>query len=107
MKVAWGTVSVFASDNMQYSGEITMEGSYTIPNVPSGVVKICVVSPNPDIGKRDGLAARNGGGVRRNRNTFRAPPSNWVPIPEKYGDPQTTNLTGTVNRDTIIDLELK
>lgn len=106
-KVAWGTVSVFANDNMQYSGEITAEGIYAIPNVPSGLVKICVVSSNPDAVKRNALAGREDGGIRHKGNTLRTPPVNWVAIPEKYGDPQSTTLTGTIKGDTSLDLELK
>jgi len=103
--IAWGTVSIFASDNLQYSGEISAEGTYSIANVPSGAVKICVVSPNPGprvfAGGEKGLFHR-----RPEREPFRKPPAHWSPIPEKYADLQTTTLTGAVKKDTTIDLEL-
>jgi hypothetical protein len=104
--ITWGTVSLFASDNMQYSGEITTDGTYAIPNVPSGLVKICVVSPNPDNGKRGALLGNDRIGNRRDPKQGRAPPANWVPIPERYSDLQTTTLTGTVRNATTIHLEL-
>jgi hypothetical protein len=104
--ISWGTVSLFASDNMQYSGEITADGTYAIANVPSGAVKICVVSPKPDDGKRSAATGNERAGIRRDLKVARVPPANWVSIPERYGDLQTTTLSGTVRSDTTIHLEL-
>jgi hypothetical protein len=103
--VTWGTVSVIASDNIQYPGEITPEGTYSIPNVPGGPVKILVTSPNPGDGRRPGGVARGGGDLEA--KGARAPATKWVPLPDKYGDLAKTDLTGTVEGDTVIDLHLK
>jgi hypothetical protein len=104
--VTWGTVSIFASDNMQYSGEIGDDATYAIANVPGGAVKICVSSPNP--GRRVFPGGEKANPNRRpDREPFRKPPERWTPIPETYADLHTTPLTGVVNKDTTLDLELK
>jgi hypothetical protein len=109
--VVWGTVSVFGRDNIQYAGQITPEGTYSVPNVPGGPVKIAVSSPNPDGAARGGPAAaiaRGGAG-----DLGGGPDPNpvvqsktWFAIPDKYADPQQSGLTGTVKGDTIINLDL-
>jgi hypothetical protein len=104
--VTWGTVSLFASDNMQYSGEISSEGTYTIANVPAGAIKACVVSPNPDAASRAGFDARRGVADRVDRKKAR-PPVNWFAIPEKYADISTTTLLATVNAKTTFDLKME
>ena len=104
--VSWGTVSIFASDNMQYSGEIAADGTYAIANVPSGAVRFCVASPNPDFKKRGPMPGNDRGGIRRDPKQFRSPPANWVSLPERYSELQSTTLTGTVRSHTTIHLEL-
>src|SRR5262249_45736144 len=106
---------LIASDNMSYSSSITPEGAYSIPNVPGGPVKLCVTSPNPDAGRKSGGPAPKGGvgdagGGSGGGAAPPAPPllpkGAWVQIPAKYADPNTSGLTGTVNRDTTIDLKV-
>lgn len=100
--VVWGSVSLIASDGVQYVGQITPEGTYTIPNVPSGSVKICVSSPNPDVSARGPGAAGDGGGDPTPKPKAGA----WFALPEQYNDPQKSGLTGTVRGDTTIDVDL-
>ncbi len=106
--VVWGTVTIIASDNVQYAAQITPEGTYSIPNVPGGPVKISLTSPNPDGNVRGGPAATAGGaGDGGGGNTAPAiKPGAWFAIPEKYSDPQKSGLTGTVRGDTTIDVDL-
>lgn len=106
--VVWGTVSMIASDDLQYSGQITLEGTYKIENVPNGPVKILVASPDPD--------PNNGGNAGANSLAAEAqarfpgppkpPPGAWFPIPAEYSDLEQTTLKGTVRADTTIDLNL-
>jgi hypothetical protein len=107
--VVWGTVTLIASDNKAYTGEITPEGTYSIPDVPGGPVKLCVTSPNPDAGKQRGGAGRGGAGdveAGGGAAGVSLPKGAWFLIPEKYADPQRSGLTGTVHNDTTIDLKL-
>lgn len=108
--VVWGTVSVIASDNIQYPGEITPEGTYSIPNVPRGPVTFCVTSPNPQPIMQIGFPEAQGGEGDQTPSVPDQPPpppGSWFPIPEKYGDPRQSGLTGVVRSATVIDLHLQ
>jgi hypothetical protein len=104
-----GTVSAIASDNIQYTASITPEGTYTIPNVPHGPVKLGVSSPNPDARARGGPAAQASLEDADRAAAAGAPPPGraWVEVPEKYGDPLSSGLTGTVRSAMTIDLTLE
>ncbi len=107
--VVWGTVTLIASDNIAYSGQITPEGTFSIANVPGGPVKIGVTSPNPDGTNRGGPAAQRGGtgdGVGGSDPAPVIKAGTWVALPEKYGDATKSGLTGTVNGDTAIDIDV-
>jgi hypothetical protein len=103
--VIWGTVSVIASDNIQYAAQITPEGTFSIPNVPSGPAKFAVSSPNPDGTARGGPAALNGGAGDRGSGGDSGPPSPpagaWFPLPEKYSDPLKSGLDRKVGSEPV------
>ena len=109
--VVWGTVSVIASDNVQYAAQITSEGTYSIPNVPTGPAKFAVSSPNPDGTARGGPAAANDGAGDRGSagegGPPNPPPGAWFALPEKYNDPLKSGLTGTVGAQSTVDLILE
>jgi hypothetical protein len=106
--VVWGNVTLIASDNAAYAAPITPEGTYSIPNVPEGPVKLCVTSTNPDGAARGGpAAARAEIADRASSGPSRLPSAGaWIAIPEKYSDPEQSGLIGTVKKDTTIDLNL-
>ena len=109
--VTSGTVTMIASDKMPYPGMINADGSYSIANVPSGPVKVLVTSPRPAGENR--VAPPIGGGdtdISKGPDpaAVQAAPDGWFPIPDKYGDPTTTTLTGTVRSPMVtIDLTLE
>jgi hypothetical protein len=109
--VVWGTVTVIASDNVQYAAQITPEGTYSIPNVPTGPAKFAVSSPNPDGTARGGPAAANGGAGDRGSpgegGPPNPPPGAWFALPEKYSDPLQSGLTGTVGASSTVNLDLE
>lgn len=105
--VVWGTVSAIGSDGIQYAGQIQPDGTYVIDRVAGGPATFCVSSPNP-YGQNRG---KGRGGIGDGGNAT-APTSTvlqgaWFAIPEKYGDPQTSDLKGAVQSDTVIDLVLQ
>jgi len=110
--VTSGSVSVIASDGIQYVGEITPQGTYSIPRVPAGNAKFTVASPNPNHAAA-GRVAGNAGGAASGDAAAPAPAPNppaagtWVALPPEYADPAKSNLTGTVTGDTVINLPLK
>jgi hypothetical protein len=110
-KVVWGGVTLVASDGVVYSGQINPDGTYTIPGVPSGDVKIAVTSPDPGGSTRGGRPVGGGfneaGGAGPGAGaTNLPPPGAWFALPDKYGDPLQSGLTGTVNGDTKLDITL-
>jgi hypothetical protein len=106
--VAYGTVMAVCSDGVTRSSNIAEDGSYRIEDVPTGMVKLGVVSPEPpDPGSFSGRQGGRGGGGETPR-----PPtidrSRWFAIPEALGDPrnsgQETNVAAGANS---FDIQLK
>jgi hypothetical protein len=103
-----GTVSFFGSDNQVASGQIGPDGSYSVPAVTVGPVKVSVqvatvgkktitmgppggdkkmTSGGPkDMAERSAIATGEGAGT----------PAAVVKIPQEYANPETSGLTFTV-----------
>jgi hypothetical protein len=106
--VTSGSVSLIASDHIQYSGQIGTDGSYAISGVPSGTVKILVSSPNPEgAGRGKGSAPKIGEGDLAAGGAGGAA-TGWFPLPDKYADLAKTDLTGDVRGNpAVLNVELK
>ncbi|HJZ92707.1 MAG TPA: carboxypeptidase-like regulatory domain-containing protein [Gemmataceae bacterium] len=110
--VVYGSVTLIGSDGIVYSGQIKEDGTFVIPGVPTGPVKIGVLSPNPKPPEAGKASAKDdlGGFSRGDRRPPPLPESvvrAWFPIPEKYGDPMTSGLTETVSRGQPLNINLK
>lgn len=105
--VTSGSVSLIASDNIQYAGPIGTDGSYAISSVPSGTVKILVSSPNPEgAGRGKGSAQKGADGDLA--AAAAGPAAGWFPLPDKYADLAKTDLTGDVRGNpAVLNIELK
>ena len=93
-----------------YLGSIDEDGNYTVSKVPTGPATIVVVSMNPQV--RVNPAALDDMDMMKRRlvkavpkPTPRSDPKKWFPIPQKYEDFSTTDLTlkvaGGVNEHDI------
>jgi hypothetical protein len=88
--VIYGTVMAICSDGITRSANIAADGTYRIDNLPTGAVKLGVVSPEPpDPTVMSGRQSGRGGGAE--------PPapqsvdrSKWFRIPDEFGDPRTS-----------------
>lgn len=111
--VVYGTVVVIGADGSSKSGTIQPDGSYRVSGVALGAAKVAVSSPPPP-------------GSEQARKQFRAkddapdkPPlepqapaseeviRNWVAIPDKYGDPNKSEITVSVKSGQSLDIDLK
>jgi hypothetical protein len=109
--VVYGTVVVMGSDGITKSGTIQPDGSYTVSGIRTGTAKIAVSSPQPP----GSVPPKKGGRDREDDdkppvNDPPAPPEvikNWVPIPNKYGDPAKSEITVEVKSGQKFDIELK
>ena len=96
--LASGTIVIRGSDMIPYHGCIDQDGKYTVSKVPTGPATIVVVSMNPQVSVHpaalddmDMLKWRLVKAVPK--PTPRSDPKKWFPIPKKYEDFSTTDLT--------------
>jgi hypothetical protein len=99
--LASGAVIIRGSDMITYHGSIDEDGNYTVSNVPTGPATIVVVSMNPQVSVDP--ATFDEGDMIKQRFVKAAPPAakpmprsepkRWFPIPKKYEDFRTTDLT--------------
>jgi hypothetical protein len=115
--VKGGSVTFVAldKDKPAATGPIKEDGTYSIPRVPVGEVKVCVdtkamdpskvakvpkYAPPPGAVAPEGLT---GGGIDKEEMTRR-----FVRIPDRYADPSTTDLQTTISGlGAKYDIQLK
>ena len=105
--VSQGSVVMVGDNRKPIVGRIETDGTYSVPGVPAGVVRIAVLSPRPGGALNSGPT---GLGLRKDatRMTAKAERSRWFPLPEKYEDPDTSGLTTEIHRgDNTFDIELR
>jgi hypothetical protein len=98
--VVYGTVSIIGPDQMTYYGTIQLDGTFTVPKVPVGPVKLGVYSPDPyfeppvppAVKARIEEARRASGEKERPK----PPKGQWVRLPPKYADPLSSGLVADV-----------
>ena len=129
--IVWGSVQLVDQAGMYYSGDIDLQGNYSIEGVPPGSVRIGVSSPDPapksgskggkgaaptpGAGKGDGgfedpreKFLREQGGAAGGGDTRPRPPAGaWFPIPRELADPINSGLTGTVESGKPLDIDIK
>lgn len=119
--LVFGSVTLVDGTGMYHQGDIGLDGSYSIEGVPTGPVKIGVFSPNPhaqargaDKGKsapdpndpREKFIASQGGKKDAGPPKQLPPAGAWFPIDNKYTDPANSGLTGTVAKDTPLNIDI-
>lgn len=114
--VVYGTVVIIGSDGLPKAGDLKPDGTYRVADVAVGPVKVAVSSPPPP-GSEPPKKAKVAGGRDAGEDDKQPPPAatpadaavakNWVPLPEKYGDPDKSGLTATVAAGQPLDLDLK
>lgn len=125
--VVWGSVTLVDAHGGYHQAVLDPNGVFEIDGVPAGAVKVGVVSDNP-AGPSAGrgavtpraAAGKAGGEVQDPREALgfrpeagrgppKPPPGVWFPIPERYGDPHSSGLTGEVKpgRESELNIDLR
>lgn len=98
--LAYGTVNAIASDQMVYRGSIQPDGTFVIPNVPAGPIKLGVYSPDPYFEPPMSAETKAAIAERERKAGMIAAPKppkgKWFPIPQKYSDPRTSGMEADV-----------
>lgn len=91
--VVVGTVVILASDSLPYTGNIGDSGEFLIPRVPPGPAQIAVVSRSPATVRprppRPGIVESD----PAIKKAIKSSPDKWFPIPERYAQPGTSNIS--------------
>jgi hypothetical protein len=114
--VAGGSITLVASDGTVHSGTLGPDGSFSIPGVPTGDVRVAVVAaiapsdPTPPKSPR-GPAGEGVAGRKPREPDPGAPPApkkgTGPVVPTEYGDPRTSGLTATIKAGEPLNIELK
>jgi len=112
--VVFGTVLVIGADGIPKSGPIQPDGTFRMSGVRIGPAKVTVSSPPPP----GSVAAAPRAKVGRDADDERTPADantpvspevakGWFPLPEKYSDPDKTDLTAEIKAGQPLEIELK
>ena len=94
----FGLVHVEGAGGGSAQGNIAMDGTYKVQNVPVGPVKIAVVT-NPGMARAAQMAGgANQGPDSKGGKLGKVP--DYVEVPKKYHDTSTSNLSYTVEKGT-------
>ncbi len=99
-----GSVLVQGKDGLTRTGVLGEKGAYSVPNVPTGPVKIAVTSPNPTTVTVRPSKKPGGGPPRPAQEAV----TGWFAIPEDYADFDKSGLTHTLKTgQNKFDIDLK
>lgn len=95
-----GRVTAVVGDEGPRVGLIQSDGKYRIENVPVGLVKLAVESPDP--------LTQPSGGDGDNGNKKPTRPPGWIALPAKYADASKSGITmdvrsGNNSKDIPLD----
>jgi len=95
--VTSGTVQAFLVDGATLTSEISPDGNYSINELPAGITRIGVSSPNPKKRYEELLGFAK---TEEQRKAIQPPDpalvKSWVGIPDQYAQPESSGLTVTI-----------
>jgi hypothetical protein len=95
-----GSVGVLGQDGITRNSVILPDGSYQVPDIPAGPVKIAVTSPDPATVKPHPR--------KKDLPIVKVDRSEWFPLPDSYGDFQQSGLIYTLmSGENTVDIALK
>lgn len=114
--VVFGSVMIVGPDGLPKYGAIQPDGTFRVSDVRLGAARVAVSSPKPPglvlpgdnkkkVGREEGLDNRRPADANATVDPVVA--KGWFPLPDKLGDPATSNLTTEVTADHVLNLKLK
>ena len=91
--VVIGAVVILASDSLPYTANISDTGEYVIPKVPAGKAQVAVVSRNPALARPARPRPGKENGPVPSKDALKAQADKWFPIPERYSQPDRSELS--------------
>ncbi len=85
--VRYGSVIFLSADKTARSCAIESDGSYAIEGVPTGEVKIGVISPNPSRGRSTARRRKPVEPGRKQAGSQGPAVEGWFPLPTQYESP--------------------
>jgi hypothetical protein len=110
-----GNVTLVSASGTSHSGAISSDGTYTIPGVPLGPVKIGVTSTDPGTspaaagrvsGRDSRSSAEKAGAAKAPAPVAGEKVAGWFPIPTTVMDPNKSNLTGSAEPDKPLNIDI-
>jgi hypothetical protein len=98
--VTQGSVSVYSETGAFASADIQPDGSYSIPECPTGKLKIAVSSPDPQEIAAQAATAKASGRLAPNAPeppAPKAPATSWFSLDPRYANPDDSGLTVDVS----------
>jgi len=106
--VTHGSVTLLSADRTARSGVIAPDGSYAVERVPTGTVKIAVISRDPAKGRSAVPGQKLARADKKGTAPQDAAARGWFPLPQKFESVETSGLDCTVDSGRVShDLELK
>jgi hypothetical protein len=112
--VVHGGVVLIGDGFRPRSGRIDPEGNYRISDVPSGLVRIAVVSPDPEPPSSSALQSMSKVKDKMKQDKLQMAKkvpvdrSKWFVLPKQYESTETSGITTTLQPgDNTFDIELK
>ena len=106
--VSGGSVIVYCSDKQIARGTISVDGTYSIPNVPYGSSVVTVQAPAQapaGLRTQQTLPRSSGGPIPP---TVQVSDPGRIPLPLRYGVPEESGLSVAIDRATVTyDIDLK
>ena len=104
--VASGGVVMAPDEGPPIAAAINEDGTYVCRNVPTGPVKIGVVSPNDALEAKERQAQKPGLARAGDLGNFN--PAEWFPIPSKYANYMNSPLKFELKKgENTFDIELE
>lgn len=95
-----GSITVVGDDKVPHIAAIGDDGTFRFDKVPTGVVKVAVQCPEPTVGDSSPSSDQGKKLASAGITTASDARRRWIKIPERLGDPNSSNMTAEITAPT-------